>query len=535
MWPALQHWIFAVAFFTASIALPASHPTAITTAGAGSLVTDNGTMSYQFSPDSQYMVYEMPTTTYNEFNLYSKPLRGGAAVKLSNTTTSYPHLIKISPDSQKVVYVERWLDQFTSEALYTVPISGTTSPTQIADDDVYTIQISPDSRRIVYRTTTGSIYSVAIDGDSPVELATANGFPGGTDDSDNYILISPDSQYVIYPKAYSDGTSSELYSVPIEGGTPTKLSNLPATGWLIAQFQVSPDSQTVVFKAWKGPEATPARLYSVPLTGGMPVQLYDNATSSFRSYTISPDSRWLVYIGMAAYPAVNLYSVPLSGGSPRALNPGLLANNDFSMSPDGATIVYSAYTSSDSSRNLYRVPVEGGSPVQLTPTRPFSGGDMTFWISPDGRYIVYSADLTVQHQSELYTVPLMGGPTRKLNLPIPLNQQIFQFFICPDSRLVVYALYHYDPQEEPSVITALISARIDGSNYVSLKDTLATGNILDFSFTPDGTQVIYGADQDSNGQSETYSVSTYPLFLRGSLKPVHPVSYLPLSGSSTSQ
>jgi hypothetical protein len=149
-------------------------------------------------------------------------------------------------------------------------------------------------------------------------------------------------------------------------------------------------------------------------------------------------------------------------------------------------------------------------------------------MSLDGKYIVYMADLLTKGQTELYTVPLSGGLSRRLNLPIPPDQEIFYFFICPDSRLVTYALYHYDPEQEPTIITALISATIDGSNYVSLKDTLATGNIRGFQFTPDGARVLYSADHDSNGLYEFYTVSTYPLLLQGSVKPLDTVHYLPI-------
>lgn len=156
--------------------------------------------------------------------------------------------------------------------------------------------------------------------------------------ADGYVVsytISPDSSYVVYQavRTGEDDTNSvsELYSVPIEGGTPTKLNHpLSEDGDVVGLHAISPDSRYVVYRAEQDTFGTDD-LYSVPLEGGTPTKLNHPLPEdgSVVEYTISPDSRSVVYTAQEEpFGIYELYSVSIEGSTPAKLNSPLAAGGN---------------------------------------------------------------------------------------------------------------------------------------------------------------------------------------------------------------
>ena len=88
-------------------------------------------------------------------------------------------------------------------------------------------------------------------------------------------LISPDSSRVIYRADQQTDDVFELYSVPLGGGTVTKLNDpLVAGGDVMSGFLISPDSKRVIYRADQQTDGV-FELYSVPLGGGSVTKLND--------------------------------------------------------------------------------------------------------------------------------------------------------------------------------------------------------------------------------------------------------------------
>jgi Tol biopolymer transport system component len=200
----------------------------------------------------------------------------------------------------------------------------------------------------------------------------------------------------------------------------------------------------------------------------------------------------------------------------------------FTMSPDGSTIVYVARQGGDPSFNLYKVAINGGTPIRLNPPRSFPNKYLWFTITPDSRYVIFASDQEIPNVSELYGVPLVGGATTKLSLPIPADRRLMVFWVAPDSKYVVYATGYDDPKRAEWVLTSMVSASLEGGGYASFKETLASGDILDFQFTPNGEYILYRADSDGDRSFEVYAIPVQPLFTTASIKPLRPRSYLPI-------
>jgi len=163
-------------------------------------------------------------------------------------------------------------------------------------------------------------------------------------------------------------------------------------------------------------------------------------------------------------------------------------------------------------------------------------GDVAeFQVAPDGRHVVYRADQAVDGVSELFSVSIDGGAPARLNAPLVAGGNVgldlfHNFRISPDGSRVVY----WADQDEDELFE-LFSVPIDGSLApVQLNGSLVAGGDVLFTpdylpaeafapITPDGSRVLYVADQEQDEVFELYSApidgSGPAVKLNGSLAP----------------
>ncbi|MEM6283937.1 MAG: dockerin type I repeat-containing protein, partial [Chloroflexota bacterium] len=192
----------------------------------------------------------------------------------------------------------------------------------------------------------------------------------------------------------------ELYTVSINGGISIKLVEVLSTDSPISDYQISPDNLSAVYR-----QSTLApfsnNIYAVAINGGTRIRLNEPGNIVDLVWEISSDSNTVVYM---AYPddsfsILNLYSVPISGGEPTRLNtPANTQSNgagSFEITPDGKTVIYLEYLE-PLTGTLHLVPVNGGTAQQITSFPNI----FSFEISPDSQWLVFGFDRT------LYTYPL---------------------------------------------------------------------------------------------------------------------------------
>ncbi len=244
---------------------------------------------FQISPDSNWVVYQTDPIFPNSGRFYSVPITGGIPKELY----APPYLrqvsgFRISPNSGSVVFLS---GDGTFADLFSVPIDGTDTPKQLNGDEllndgeVFLFQVTPDSGRVVYRAYEAGlgVYSVAINGGPPEKL---NGGP-----SVWAFQISPDGNQVVYTEQDTNNVI-EIYTVPVEGGTPTKLNAPLLSGGNVSCFDISPDSNWVVYSASQETSRM-GELYSVTTVGGtVPGNLNTGSVSYFQ---ISPNSDRVIY------------------------------------------------------------------------------------------------------------------------------------------------------------------------------------------------------------------------------------------------
>jgi len=197
-----------------------------------------------------------------------------------------------------------------------------------------------------------------------------------------------------------------------------------------------------------------------------------------------------------------LYNPAQDGGLRIKLNGTMVAGGNISepgnwraeFSPNNSRVVYMADQNTNGVTELYSVPSAGGASTRLNPALPAGRKVETFAISPDSTRVVYFADQTVNDRIDLYSVPIAGG------VSTPLAQMVDTSKISPDSTRVVLT-------SAAGGLVELYSVPIVGGTLTKLNSTLQpSGEVAGFRISPDGTRVVYAADQTTDGIYELYTV-----------------------------
>ncbi len=424
----------------------------------GPLVDQGDVFFAQVSPDGNTAVYIADQDTNGVAELYSAPLGSGDVTKLSDSLVEAGDVwhFEISSDSSTVIYVA---DQDTDDVyeLYSVPIHGG-APSRIhpaldlfGDQGVGDFRISPDGNTVLFTadfnasSETYGLFRVPINGGavSPVAGPLAAGR-----EIENF-RISPDGSVVVYRADQDADDYLELYSVSIEGGLTTKISSgssLPF-GNGVEDFKISPDSSTVVYLR----DIFVTEVYSVPITGGTSIKLNGSLPTgsgpfpigNVQDFEISADSTTVVYRADQDDDEIyEIYGVPIDGGASSKLNSALVSGGDvsgFQISEDSSTVVYDADQDDDGVTELYSVPAGGGTVTRLNRNLVDGGDVRSFQISLDSSTVIYRADEDEDNDYELYHVAIDGGTVSKVNAPLVENGDVSGFVISPDNSTVIYS------------------------------------------------------------------------------------------------
>jgi Tol biopolymer transport system component len=309
--------------------------------------------------------------------------------------------------------------------------------------------------------------------------------------------LTSDGQTVVFTADMEVDELPELYSIPLSGGTPIKLNNVSSTNG-VSGFMLSPDGTRAVY-------VVDNDLYSVPVEGPRSdsVKLHDNGVMCGYVH-ISADSKRVVYpIFQDMFTAKELYSTSIEGGTPVRLNRDMVGTLDhyyIVLSPDSQYVVYRADQDSLTANELYSVPIDGpaSAGVKLNGALP-PGGDVEFKqfnVSPDSKRVVYIADQTSDEVHEIYSVSITGSSLSraKLNDPLPVGGDVDIFRISPEGSRVVYKA-----DQDEDEIMELYSVPLTGGDPVKLNHEMIEerGSIGDdvhaFEISPDGKNVVFEA------------------------------------------
>lgn len=237
-------------------------------------------------------------------------------------------------------------------------------------------------------------------------------------------IIHEDAGRFEAPNWMPDGKSllfnqgGSIYTIPIEGGTPTKL-NTGNAARNNNDHVISFDGKMLGISSHRdGMPGGGSTVYYLPLTGGDPKMVTDSTPSYL--HTWSPNGKEVYYTAqrISKEAAYNIYKKPINGGPEVQIThnkTGLADGPEFT--PDGKYIYYNANHSG--TMQIWRMKPDGTNQEQIT----FDEYNNWFpHISPDGKWIVIisfpptidTGDHPFYKRVMLRLMPASGGPLKVL-------------------------------------------------------------------------------------------------------------------------
>ena len=192
--------------------------------------------------------------------LFSTPWANGDPVKLNPPLSPFGQVtgFELSSDGNSVAYGVD-MAGFGDAQLYSSPTTGgdpilLTGPA-LFGVNIPTYQISADSSQVVYASDpaldeTFQLLAVPISGgeirDLSGPLVDGGGLYMGFDRQARFAVSS--NGYAVFMAEKDTAGVVELYSVPLAGGEPIKLSDIPVVGGDVQSFLISPDGNYVIFR-----------------------------------------------------------------------------------------------------------------------------------------------------------------------------------------------------------------------------------------------------------------------------------------------
>jgi TolB protein len=250
---------------------------------------------------------------------------------------------------------------------------------------------------------------------------------------------TPDGETLIF------NAGGELWRIDHQGSAAPEKINTGHLRDLNNDHVLSPDGKTIYVSSNDG------HLYSLPVTGGAPVRVSNTHDTRFHYYLhgISPDGATLAYVaveGKGEGRRINIFTIPSAGGSDTRLSDISQPNDGPEYSPDGAWIYFNSERASEhpGHAQIFRMRSDGSGIEQLT------FDERVNWfphISPDGRQMVYISypEGTLGHPADKNVILRLmhpdGGRPRDLVSFNGGQGTINVNSWAPDSRRFAYVAY----------------------------------------------------------------------------------------------
>ncbi|MGD1092533.1 MAG: S9 family peptidase [Bryobacteraceae bacterium] len=328
-------------------------------------VTHDGTDNERprWSPDSRTIYYVSDRDGSSQ--VWSMSPDGSGARQVTHLSTEANGIL-VAPDSKKIVFLSN-----------VYPDCG-------ADDGCNKIKIEDEKKsKVKARIYTSLLYRhwnewqvkrrqhlmvINTDGTDVKDLTPGmHDVPPFTLAAPDGYAISPDSNEVAFTMNVDANlaisTNSDIYTVPIGGGEPKKITTGP--GAEDAPLY-SPDGSYLAFRSQSraGYESDRFRLMVFERASGRTTDLSEGLDRWVEGMTWSPDSTRLFFT-MEDRGRTGLQMIGVKGGGLRPVISGASSLDDVQFNSDGSTLIYTEQSGSRPTE-IYRASSTGGSGVALT-------------------------------------------------------------------------------------------------------------------------------------------------------------------------
>ncbi|WP_404403037.1 TolB family protein [Pelagibacterium halotolerans] len=275
--------------------------------------------------------------------------------------------------------------------LRTIAIDGSGETTLlVADQVIEAPNWTPDGRALIFNAG-GALWHMPADGGAEPERIDT----GDIRRLNNDHILSPDGRII-----YMSNGDGHIYAVPIEGGTPRKVSNEHDTPFSYYLHGVSPDGRTLSYVAIEGlGRDRRINIFTIPAEGGPDTRLSDIAEPN-DGPEFSPDGEWIYFNserGAQKPGHAQIFRMRLDGSDIEQLTDDQRVNWFPHISPDNTWLVYLSYPNGteghppDKEIILRRMRPDGSEKADIT---AFFGGQGTINVNswaPDSRHFAYIA------------------------------------------------------------------------------------------------------------------------------------------------
>jgi hypothetical protein len=409
-----------------------------------------------------------------------------------------------------------------------VKVSGTlpSGADGVRDDFI----VSRDGRFVAYSTFGGGGLFVVRQSSGSVTTIVEEG------NNVRSFAFAPNGDRVVFRATLTNPSTDEVYSASTSGGVVTKLlASTVTTGAErgYSHFAISPDGLRVVALGRRD-SSSPRELWSVPIVGGEParlsgtfaegegVRLPQNFKLENESFAIIADSSSVVFVARTFDPIRDtLYVVSITGGDPVALSSvdGIDLVRRFQLSPDGSRVAYLTLAIAVQTKtSLFSVMITTGERTLVASTTDDNSSTAVFKFTPDGDRLLHK----LKSSEPLCSFSLTEGTSLVLGGPLVLDSEVspsrFDLDFTPDSERAIFWSRINDR-------LALVSMR---TKQASTPVNLTPINVADdakayqFAVTPDGRYAVFIIDVTGNGIRSIRSVdltvpNAIPVSLHGAI------------------
>lgn len=468
---------------------------------------DGHVEAFAISPDGQFVVYRVDPDGTNADELFSVPIGGGPSIRLNEDLGEDQSVqtFEIDPTSSRVAFQVSG----TKREFWISPITGGGATRLAAEADGVTNQFAftSDGQAVIAKIfffgserpfgTLITLGRIPIDGSPVTDLLAANPL-NVTSLSYTRFEVPITTSRVVFP--VKDGnTPRHLYSVSIEGGSPTELSNVELS--LLDHFEISADGSYVVFAA-KPAGSNAIEIYGTPTAGGFtrsfgPLDavldfcFHPSLEEIFCDFGVSHDGSRVLFLRDG-----DLHSASTETGVTTNLTSGLGGSAQrFIIPADEDRVILFRGPGKFYLRQVDVLPIDGGPRVPLTSNFPDPRVNL-FTLDDAGERLIMRMLLDESGGGEeiIYQAPLVGSPGTFLS---PFSTFFGSAHLFTASNRLVY-------NSSEGVFTTDIA----GTRSPLLVRPLPFSSVNrdTFDFTPDGDRLVYIAREDLDGPIELWSV-----------------------------
>jgi TolB protein len=245
-------------------------------------------------------------------------------------------------------------------------------------------------------------------------------------------------------RAFLFNRDGRIERLPVDGGTPTKLDTGLATR-CNNDHGISPDAMQLAISD-NSQEDHNSLVYIVPIEGGTPRRITQKSPSYWHGW--SPDGKTLAFVGQRDGD-FDIYAIPATGGEETRLTTAKGLDDGPEYAPDGKYIYFNSERTGH--MQIWRMKADGSEQEQV-----FSD-DLNNWfphLSPDGRWMVllsYDASVTGHPENKDVMLRLMSLADKKITVLAKLfggQGTINVPSWSPDGARVAFVSYLLIPKED---------------------------------------------------------------------------------------